>query len=309
MGKDPAVLFYTGDFIVGTMTMDYEQKGKYIQLLCLQHQNGHLSEKQMLLVCGNYDEDIFSKFEKDDDGKYYNERMEEESIKRRKFTESRRNNRSKVDNENTCVYLIFDPISGNTKIGSSNNPERRLVEIKNQNQNEFLYIIAFVSGVPQTLEKELHDIYKSKNVVNEWYSLTEKEICQIISSNHMIVVAENHMISHMENENENINEDGNINVKKVIKKTKKAFIPPTFEQVLEYAKERGREDLAKKFYDYFTAGEWVDSKGKKVERWKAKFITWENNTEKPKEKEIVESSFEVDDFFAAAMERTYGGKI
>ena len=135
MGKDPAVLFYTGDFIVGTMTMDYEQKGKYIQLLCLQHQNGHLSEKQMLLVCGSYDEDIFSKFEKDEEGKYYNERMEEESIKRRKFTESRRNNRSKVDNDNTCVYLIFDPISKNTKIGSSNNPERRLVELKNQNKN------------------------------------------------------------------------------------------------------------------------------------------------------------------------------
>ena len=305
MGKDPAVLFYTGDFIVGTMTMDYEQKGKYIQLLCLQHQNGHLSEKQMLLVCGSYDEDIFSKFEKDEEGKYYNERMEEESIKRRKFTESRRNNRSKVDNDNTCVYLIFDPISKNTKIGSSNNPERRLVELKNQNKNEFLYIIAFASGVSQTLEKELHDMYESKNVVNEWYSLTENEISQIISSNHMIVISQNHMISDMGNENENRNENRNNtckNVKKVYKK--KEFIPPTFEEVLFYAKERKREDLAKKFYDYFTASDWVDSNGKKVERWKAKFITWENNTEKPKQVES-QSSFDVDEFWGDALRRTY----
>ena len=50
MGKDPAVLFYTGDFLVGTITMNYEQKGKYIQLLCLQHQSGRLTEEEMLIV-------------------------------------------------------------------------------------------------------------------------------------------------------------------------------------------------------------------------------------------------------------------
>lgn len=85
----------------------------------------------------------------------------------------------------------------------------------------------------------------------------------------------------------------------------KVFTPPSFEDVLSYAKERNREDLAKKFYDYFTAGDWIDSNGKKVERWKAKFITWENNTEKPQKNE-TESSFDVDDFFGAALRRSYG---
>lgn len=278
MGKDPAVLFYTADFLAGTMFMRNEQVGKYIKLLCMQHQQGHLREEDMLDMCGSYDERIFSKFVKDEQGLYYNERMEEESIKRRKFTESRRNNRSKVDNDNTCVYLIFDPISRNTKIGSSNNPERRLVELKNQNKNDFLYIIAFARGVPQTLEKELHDLYKSKNVVNEWYFLTENEISQIISSNHMIVTSKNHMISHMENENEIVNEDNNENIKKVIKRVKKPFIPPTFEEVLSYAMEKNREDLAQNFFDYFDAGDWVDSKGQKVRNWKQKFLTWANNT-------------------------------
>lgn len=305
MGKDPAVLFYTDDFLSGTILMDYEQRGKYITLLCLQHQKGRLSEKQMLIVCGSYDDDIFSKFEKDEDEKYYNVRMEEESIKRRKFAESRRNNRNKADNESTCIYLIFDPISGNTKIGSSNKPERRLVELKNQTKNELLYIIAFVSGVPQTLEREIHEIYKDKRVVNEWYSISEKEISEIIRNNHMTCVSENHMISHMGNGNGNINENDNSKkVKRVYKK--KEFIPPTFEEVLSYAKERDREDLARKFYDYFTAGDWVDSNGKKVERWKAKFITWENNTEKPN-KEERKGSFDADDFFQAALKKTYGG--
>ena len=43
---------------------------------------------------------------------------------------------------------------------------------------------------------------------------------------------------------------------------------------IEYAKEKGRVDLAEKFYQYFTEGKWVDSKGNKVKNWKQKFLTW-----------------------------------
>lgn len=57
-------------------------------------------------------------------------------------------------------------------------------------------------------------------------------------------------------------------------KKHKVFVPPTYEEVFEYAKEKGREDIAKEFFDYFTVGEWFDSKGNKVKNWKQKFITW-----------------------------------
>lgn len=91
--KDPAILFYTGDFLTGTMTMTDEQVGKYIRLLCLQHQKGRLTEKDMLFICKSYDEDIFIKFEKNGDGRYFNRRLEEEITKRSKYSESRSNNR------------------------------------------------------------------------------------------------------------------------------------------------------------------------------------------------------------------------
>lgn len=65
-------------------------------------------------------------------------------------------------------------------------------------------------------------------------------------------------------------------------KKHKVFVPPTYEEVLEYAKEKGREDLAKEFFEYFTVGEWVDSKGNKVKNWKQKFITWCSRNEKKK---------------------------
>lgn len=97
--KDPAFLFYSNDFLSGTMLMTDEEIGQYIKLLCLQHQKGHLKEKDMLNICKTYNEDIFSKFKKDENGDYYNERLEEETIRRKKYSESRRNNRKKREKE------------------------------------------------------------------------------------------------------------------------------------------------------------------------------------------------------------------
>lgn len=99
MAKDPAVLFYTSDFLTGTILMTYEQRGKYITLLCIQHQKGLLSEKDMLNICQSYDKDIYDKFIKTDDG-YYNQRMKEEHEKRSNFSKSRSENRIKgIENQ------------------------------------------------------------------------------------------------------------------------------------------------------------------------------------------------------------------
>lgn len=100
MAKDPAVLFYTSDFLSGTFTMDNEQVGKYIRLLCLQHQKGKLSEKDMLSICKAYDSEIWDKF-KIEDGLYYNDRMLNETVRRQKFSESRRNNAKSPKKEST----------------------------------------------------------------------------------------------------------------------------------------------------------------------------------------------------------------
>ena len=63
-------------------------------------------------------------------------------------------------------------------------------------------------------------------------------------------------------------------------KRKKSFIPPTLEDVEKYCKERKNNVDAKKFFDYFSASEWVDSKGNPVRNWKQKIITWEGYAER-----------------------------
>lgn len=94
MAKDPAFLFYSADFIVGTYEMTDEQVGRYIRLMCLQHQKGHLSESVVLSVMGGeIDREVIGKLKRDDDGLYYNERLEEETNKRKKYSESRAKNR------------------------------------------------------------------------------------------------------------------------------------------------------------------------------------------------------------------------
>lgn len=98
MAKDPAVLFYTSDFLSGTFTMTDEQVGKYIRLLCLQHQKGLLTEKDMVSICKEYDSDVYSKFVKEGE-MYYNQRMKDEADRRKRFSDSRANNRKKKTSE------------------------------------------------------------------------------------------------------------------------------------------------------------------------------------------------------------------
>ena len=104
MAKDPAFLFYPGDFNTGTQFFTDEQVGKYIRLLMAQHQHGHLTENQVLFICKSYDNHVMSKFIKDSAGLWFNERLEIEINKRKKYVESRSNNREgKVKKKNISV--------------------------------------------------------------------------------------------------------------------------------------------------------------------------------------------------------------
>jgi len=90
MSKDPAVLFYTSDFIVGTWTMSFEDRGKYITLLACMHQKGRMTQEAMEnVIRGAIPADLKSKFKIDKNGLWYNERLEEEIAKRKCFVESR----------------------------------------------------------------------------------------------------------------------------------------------------------------------------------------------------------------------------
>jgi uncharacterized protein YdaU (DUF1376 family) len=140
MAKDPAFLFYPGDFATGTQFFTNEQVGKYMRLLMAQHQHGHLPEKHMIFICGSYDKDIFSKFKQDSAGLWYNERLEIEIIKRKKYVESRsKNKEGKTKTKN--IFFSYD------------------LHMENENRNRNKDVLINTNGVEKFSEQWFAEVF------------------------------------------------------------------------------------------------------------------------------------------------------
>lgn len=95
MAKDPAFLFYPGDWIGGTMYLTHEQKGCYMDLLILQFNTGKFTEaqaKQVLSICFSVAWATLKQKFKTDGTFFWNERLRKEIEKRQNFSKSRRDN-------------------------------------------------------------------------------------------------------------------------------------------------------------------------------------------------------------------------
>lgn len=55
------------------------------------------------------------------------------------------------------------------------------------------------------------------------------------------------------------------------------FIPPTLEEVTAYCEERHSPVNPKTFFDYYQAGQWIDSRGSPMKNWKQRVIAWESD--------------------------------
>ncbi len=133
--KDPAVLFYTSDFLVGCSELTMEERGQYITLLCLQHQKGHLSKKAMTLAVGNISPDVMSKFKQDDAGCYYNSRMEEEAEAREKYLSAKRSAGSKGGIAKAEAMAKAEQKDSNAISTASSNANSENVALENENIN------------------------------------------------------------------------------------------------------------------------------------------------------------------------------
>jgi len=90
--RDPAFLLYSSDFLTGCSFLNFEERGKYITILCQMHQHGRLTEESIRFLVGSVSVSLMAKFSVDETGKMYNKRLEIEIDKRAKFVETRRNN-------------------------------------------------------------------------------------------------------------------------------------------------------------------------------------------------------------------------
>lgn len=75
------------------------------------------------------------------------------------------------------IYLIFDPFSRLTKIGKSKNPKKRFKAIRTSNPNAELFFYS-----EKYSEEELHEKFKNKREVGEWFSLNKQDLFSITES-------------------------------------------------------------------------------------------------------------------------------
>lgn len=165
MAKDPAILFYTGDFLNGCTCLTMEERGQYITLLCLQHQLGHLSEKTIRLSLGSVSVDVLSKLQKDSAGNYFNERMELEMQKRAQFIDSRKDNGSKGGRPKKASAKPNG--KAKQKLSDNDNKDESIVNIINVSFEEFWFFYDKKRGDKTKLEKK-------------WNSLTDMERVMIM---------------------------------------------------------------------------------------------------------------------------------
>ena len=172
MSKDPAFLFYSSDFLTGVSDLTMEERGQFITLMCLQHQKGHLTKKVMQLQChGIPTADVLAKFCIDENGLYYNERVELEREKRAAHSIKQREKALKRWNKN----------KSSTKHTLSHG-NATAMPLENENENEDVDEI-IVELYPAF--SDFWDLYDKKvgsrdKIEKKWNSLTQKTKEQII---------------------------------------------------------------------------------------------------------------------------------
>lgn len=158
--KDPAIVFYTSDFMVGVSNLTMEERGQYITLLCLQHQLGHLSKKTIQLNVPNITEDVLNKFIIDEDGNYYNVRLENEIIKRSKFIEHQRENGKKGGRPKK------EENPKETQIKPKTKAKQKPLEDEDENDNENIINNDIYSYIEDNFNRTLSPI--EYELVSQW---------------------------------------------------------------------------------------------------------------------------------------------
>jgi uncharacterized protein YdaU (DUF1376 family) len=165
MAKDPAFLFYPGDYIAGTMHLDFEAKGAYVELLMLQFNKDRMTIHMIKHMLGHKFDHIWSlisdKFQ-ESDGYYWNERLRVEKEKRVKFCKSRKENKNKGKTQDYHMILHMENENENNntigeklKIRKAGRPERGV------NFDEMMENVVFSDNSTQPLGSDQKELLKA----------------------------------------------------------------------------------------------------------------------------------------------------
>lgn len=106
--KDPAVNWYFSNYYTSTRLMTQAERGAYMDVLAYLFEHGHLDHTQVLQACeGQTYPRVFAKLTIDENGLYFNRRLDKEMAKRKKNLDSRL--------KNLARYIEEPPLKGKGK--------------------------------------------------------------------------------------------------------------------------------------------------------------------------------------------------
>ncbi len=170
--KDPAFLFYSSDFLTGTMFMSNEQIGIYIRLLCSQHQHGGIIDKiSFNSMVGNH-EIVKSKFVETELGFYNIRLMEVMELRNKKSNNISDAVKNIWEKRKNAIPLKSDAIP----LESQKNPKRipkknDAIDMGTVNVNEIIdYFI--LNGYKEEIAIKAYNYYKEAN----WHDASGKKV-------------------------------------------------------------------------------------------------------------------------------------
>lgn len=273
MSKDPAILFYTSDFLTGTILMSHEQVGIYIRLLCVLHQHGGSIDKEAFdSFIGNHDI-LRSKFIIED-GIVLHKRLTEEMEKRAKKSSSMSENaKIKWEKFRSSSDIRRDRLLKAREIGT--HTKEQWDEVKN------FFKFCVRCGKDCVLQKDhIIPIYKggSDSITNiqplclECSSSKEPESIDF----RIIFCDKNKICMPMHLHSKSIANAMPIEDENEINTTipNKVFKKPSLEEVKAYCIERNNKVDFRGFIDHYEANGWIRGKTR-IKDWKACVRTWE----------------------------------
>ena len=161
-------------------------------------------------------------------------------------------------------------------------------------------------------DKSMYDQYgilTSEGIQERYAEATERRGSQKIDFRYLLITAPKNWVNvynnsvNVDNNSKNVdnNPQSKVNKSKLItlSNERAGAHAPTREEVCAYCKEKGYA-FSEKFYSYYQAKLW-----RGIEDWKAKADEW-HIRDAEKTPASGKSSFDADEFFEAAMRRTYG---
>lgn len=138
-------------------------------------------------------------------------------------------------------------------------------------------------------------VRKGNRIAGIEYIISETKMCENLISENLI--SENLILENLISENQpqlNTKESNtdlsntdvsSTHIGKRPRKPKNAdlnntpSLRPSIEDIEGYIREKDLDVDGRKFFDFFDASEWIDSKGNPVRNWKQKLITWSSNND------------------------------